>query len=314
MHTVAESPHPLAERVSELTERLRLLWWDCPTDAFPDCAVPDLAARDLREAALERLIAQASSATAARVTNAEERLALQQQSMAAFAAFAHEALGFEAAQLATLERGFMPALAAFAEAARRFDPTLSGADIFQAGRNVSILNSLQLMLGLPVALTPSITAYSLLYPYTDNYLDDPAIPATTKVAFNGRLRRRLQGEALQPANAHEQAVWALVAMIEGQYPRDACPAVYASLLAIQRAQERSVALLREPVSPYEVDVLGITLEKGGASVLADGYLVAGTLSPAQEELLFGWGAFLQLADDLQDVNSDAHDGLATVFA
>jgi hypothetical protein len=136
----------------------------------------------------------------------------------------------------------------------------------------------------------------------------------SKAAFNSRLRRRLQGEAVQPTNAHEQTVWALVAMIEGQYPRDAYPAVYASLLAIQRAQERSVALLREPVSPYEVDVLGITLEKGGASVLADGYLVAGTLSPAQEELLFGWGAFLQLADDLQDVSSDAHAGLATVFA
>ena len=35
------------------------------------------------------------------------------------------------------------------------------------------------LLGLPVEVTPAVFAYSMLYPYTDNYLDDPAIPRTT---------------------------------------------------------------------------------------------------------------------------------------
>ena len=63
-----------------------------------------------------------------------------------------------------------------------------------------------------------------------------------------------------------------------------------------------------------MDVLGISLEKGGTSVLADGYLVAGTLTPAQARSMFGWGAFLQFADDLQDVEQDRKDGLLTVFS
>ena len=90
--------------------------------------------------------------------------------------------------------------------------------------------------------------------------------------------------------------------------------MFESLLAIHRAQEKSLRLLRGRASPYEVDVLGISFEKGGASVLADGYLVAGALTPAQEEFAFGWGVFLQLVDDLQDVRQDATDGLLTVYS
>lgn len=76
----------------------------------------------------------------------------------------------------------------------------------------------------------------------------------------------------------------------------------------------SLRLLRRVVSPYEVDVLGISFEKGGASVLAHGCLVAGSLTPAQADILFGWGAFLQLVDDLQDVERDRRDSLSTVFS
>ena len=72
--------------------------------------------------------------------------------------------------------------------------------------------------------------------------------------------------------------------------------------------------MRPGASPYEVDVLGISLEKGGASVLADGYLVAGDLSAAQARFLFGWGAFVQLVDDLQDVTEDSRAGRLTLFS
>ena len=56
------------------------------------------------------------------------------------------------------------------------------------------------------------------------------------------------------------------------------------------------------------------MEKGGTSVLADGYLVAGALTPAQAECIFGLGVFLQLRDDLEDVEDDGACGLATVFS
>jgi hypothetical protein len=90
--------------------------------------------------------------------------------------------------------------------------------------------------------------------------------------------------------------------------------VYESLDAIHRAQTRSVLLMRSDEPPYAIDVLGISLEKGGASVLADGYLVAADLTRPQAGLLFGLGALLQLADDLQDVDDDVRSGTLTVFS
>ena len=92
------------------------------------------------------------------------------------------------------------------------------------------------------------------------------------------------------------------------------PQVYESLYAIHAAQARSVRLMRRDEPPYGVDVLGIAIEKGGASVLADGYLVAGSLTLPQARLLFGLGALLQLGDDLQDVEDDRAKGLATIFS
>jgi hypothetical protein len=157
-------------------------------------------------------------------------------------------------------------------------------------------------------------AYSMLYPYTDNYLDDPAISEKGKVAFNKRFGRRLEGQDVSPSNEAERKIYQMVGMIEGQFPRVQYPRVFESLLAIHQAQIKSVYLMRRGASPYEVDVLGISLEKGGASVLADGYLVAGDLREAQAAYMFGWGAFVQLGDDLQDVVQDAQDGLSTVFS
>ena len=117
-----------------------------------------------------------------------------------------------------------------------------------------------------------------------------------------------------PSNAHELNIWKLVGMIEGQYERARHPQVFESLSAIHRAQIKSVGLLHQDAAPYEVDVLGISFEKGGTSVLADGYLVAGSLNAAQREFMFGYGALLQLVDDLQDVHQDRQDGLLTVFS
>jgi hypothetical protein len=103
-------------------------------------------------------------------------------------------------------------------------------------------------------------------------------------------------------------------MIEGQFDRRLYPQVYASLMAIFRAQIKSLQLQLPHASPYEVDVLGLTFEKGGTSVLADGYLVAGSLTPFQREFSFYYGAFTQLMDDLEDVEQDRRDGILTVFS
>ncbi len=120
--------------------------------------------------------------------------------------------------------------------------------------------------------------------------------------------------AVQPANSVEGKIYDLVGLIEGQFDRQHHPEVYASLMAIYRAQVKSLRLQHPEASPYELDVPGLVFEKGGTAVLADGYLVAGSLTPFQRLFTFYYGAFTQFMDDLEDVERDRRDGILTVFS
>jgi len=202
----------------------------------------------------------------------------------------------------------------FVNQARQFDSTLTFHELFQACRNVWIMNGLQIVLDLPVKLTDSIFAYSLLYPYTDNLIDNSQISSIDKLMFSNNFYLRLDGKDPEPNNSTEKIVFSLVAMIESEYPRSAYPEVYDSLIAIHEAQTRSMQLIHSGNSLSETETLEICLAKGGASVLADGYLVAGKLSKDQEYFLFGYGAYLQLLDDIQDVEEDRTAGLETIFS
>ncbi len=306
---------PLADRVRALRWEHTDAWWNLPAGLPPLGATHSPGEQASHERHLDAFLAVLGREVEEPPADPEARAATQARIFAAFEDLAREALGFEDRHVrAVLSQGFTHMGVAFAQAARRFDPGISGADIFQATRNAWTMAALQLMLGLPVTLTPAVFAYSMLYPYTDNYLDDPAISSEQKRAFNERFARRLEGEDATPANANETRIYRLVGIIEGQYDRQACPQVFESLLAIHEAQTQSVRLMRPEASPYDLDVLGIALDKGGTSVLADGYLVAGTLTAEHTRFLYGYGAFLQLVDDLQDVEQDRAAGLQTIFS
>jgi hypothetical protein len=197
--------------------------------------------------------------------------------------------------------------------ARKFGPELIPESIYQGLRNVWIMNSLQLMMGLPVVITPSVFAYSMIYPYSDNLLDDAELSGEEKQEFSIRFNQRLHGEALVPVNFTELQLFRLVALIESQFPRNEFPEVYESLYAIQRGQTRSLELIN--CNGLEDAVIReICFEKGGASVLADGYLVAGRLTAEQERAVFGYGIYLQLLDDIQDAGEDTLAFTKTMFA
>ena len=202
----------------------------------------------------------------------------------------------------------------FVRQAKAFDAELSFNDIFQACRNMWIMNGLQLIMGIPMQVTPSIFAYSMLYPYTDNLIDDPTISSFEKLVFSERFRDRLSGVIFKPENRIESAIFRLVEMIETEYSRTDFPEVFNSLLDIHDAQTNSLKLIQFPDSLSEQETLKICLAKGGASVLADGYLVAGKLTVDQRYFLYGYGAYLQLLDDIQDVEEDHAAGLMTVFS
>jgi len=201
----------------------------------------------------------------------------------------------------------------FARWATDFDPEISGPDMAQALRNVWIANSLQMLLDRDVSLTPAVFAYSMLYPYTDNFLDDPCISPDRKRSLNRNLANWLAGTNETSADPHQQQVRRLVGMIEAQFDRRQFPSVFSSLQAIHAGQEGSLIQHDSSVHLTEPELIAISIRKGGASVLADGYLVCGCLDILEEDFCMGYGAFLQFLDDLQDVKSDLGAGHQTLF-
>ena len=199
----------------------------------------------------------------------------------------------------------------FVRRAREFDPAIPQDSLLQALRNIWVFCSLQRLAGKDLRLTPSAFAYSLLYPYTDNVFDDNRLPTLEKNHFAERVGLRLKGNALQAANPNEERVFALLGMIENEYPRVKFPLVHQSLEAIHRAQEKSTAQQSE-IDPNIM--LPLTLEKGGTSVLADAFLADVVADQNWFEVSFSYGCILQLIDDLQDADADFEAQGKTLFS
>jgi hypothetical protein len=242
-----------------------------------------------------------------------QKLQTQNRIAASFARFATAALDLPDHAVQLLTNDFLPVGTKLARWARQFDEGLSMADIIQASRNAWTACGLQPLLGESLGLTPSILGYSLLYPYTDNFLDRTDISSEEKRTFGERFQLRLEGAGHVAGNHHEASLWALVELIERQYPRALHPQVYQCLLAIHRAQQESVGQLGCDGATLG-DVLRMSCAKGGSSVLADACLARGEMDTDESRFAFEWGVLLQLGDDLQDVREDLERGSVTLFS
>jgi hypothetical protein len=304
-------PRSIAERVTQTVE----VWESCAQDRVPAGHEFTADEQEQREHAYDDALSavehELETASAKRPTDCggTERRVLN-----AFARFSASALHLEPEAIRLLNDEFIPVGLELSVLARRFDPTLSMAAIIQACRNAWTACGMQPLLGLPVKLTRSILGYSLLYPYSDNYLDQEGLAAETKLRFSRRFLSMLRAEAVVPANHLEAAIAALIGLIESEYPRADYPDVFDSLIAIHRAQENSIRQIAERESFEAADVLRLSCEKGGTSVLADACLLLPTLSADEIRFAFEWGVLLQLGDDLQDVQDDLERGSVTLFS
>jgi hypothetical protein len=156
----------------------------------------------------------------------KERIETQDRIVASFARFSATALNLEGETIKLLTNDFLPVGTRLARWARRFDASLEMPEIIQACRNAWTACGLQPLLGEHVGITPSILGYSLLYPYSDNYLDQEDVSAGAKLLFSERFRSLLCGERLLAPDHREVALWKLVQLIEGQYPRARYPQVF----------------------------------------------------------------------------------------
>lgn len=200
----------------------------------------------------------------------------------------------------------------FVKDAKEFDEQLSDEDIFQALRNVWIIWMLELLFDKPLHYHEAMFGYSMLYPYSDNFLDDPAHTSEDKKAFNTWFSRRLHGESLEVSSSLYACIDALVGKIEHHFPREQYPSVYDGLYMIQDAQIRSLLQYQQTNQQLIYD---ISVEKGGTSVIADGYLIDGVLNDEEYQFCVDFGFALQIVDDIQDQIEDGkheHETLATL--
>lgn len=201
----------------------------------------------------------------------------------------------------------------FAERAAEFDPAITDTDIHQALRNLWVFNVIQMTLGLEIRLTPSSFAYSMLYPYTDNGLDSASRTPDEKRAYVRWLSLWFERGPCPSYDDWTEKTAGLLRMIEEEYPRSEFADVQSSLQAIHRAQMKSLLLHANQPEEDEERLTAITIEKGGTSVLADGFLAAGQLRNDQADAFFKYGVVLQLIDDLRDIDEDRSAGHSTPF-
>ncbi len=267
-----------------------------------------------REEGMERFSKKIMEKSGSQALNPSNKKQVKEKFKENMMVYAKNVFNFSDDEIGVISgNGFTSATKEFMKMARKFDSTIQMDDIFQACRNLWIINSLQLLMNEPVIVTPSIFAYSMLYPYSDNYLDNPKVSKSEKLMFSLRFRRRLIGEHVIPANQNEKKIFDLVTLIELDWNRILYPRVYDSLIAIHDAQTKSICLMNDKSNLTESDLLSICIEKGGASVLADGYLINGSLTREQEWFCFGFGTFLQFVDDIQDIEEDIEGQLETMF-
>lgn len=199
----------------------------------------------------------------------------------------------------------------FIDKAREFDESLNQAQIWQAMRNYFIYAMIVEMQGEEQNAKDPILAYSLLYPYTDDYIDDKQVSAEDKKRYNRMIASRLNGEMVTPNNLLEEKTCRLLDMILNSYDGEKQRRIRGTLLELLEAQSKSISQQKKDITDSEI--LDISIRKGSASVLAD-YLFAASEWAMDEEIFYlKFGFLLQLVDDLQDIEEDRENGSHTLM-
>lgn len=199
----------------------------------------------------------------------------------------------------------------FIRRVREFDDTLDGGQIWQAMRNYLIYAMIVEMQGEKQHVGNPILAYSLLYPYTDNYIDNARISPKKKEKYNRMIGKKLRGEEAVPENPLEEKTCRLLDMIMESYEGEAQKKVAETLLHLLQAQKYSITQLEKDIK--EEEVLEISIWKGSTSVLADYLFATRRWAEDEEDFYLKFGFILQLADDLQDMEEDRKAGGHTLM-
>lgn len=199
----------------------------------------------------------------------------------------------------------------FVEQVRGFDQTLNQAQIWQALRNYLIYAILVDLQGEEQNAGEPILAYSLLYPYTDNYIDDERVSRQEKERYNRMIALKLNGGSMLAQNPLEEKTCCLLDMIAKAYKGTKRQKVEGVLLQLLEAQNRSIR--QQKMETMEAEILDISIWKGSSSVLADYLFSTEKWMEREEKFYLKFGFLLQLVDDLQDIEEDQRAGSCTLM-
>ena len=112
-------------------------------------------------------------------------------------------------------------------------------------------------------------------------------------------------------SALEEKTCRLLDMIGDAYEGEAKKKVIGTLLQLLEAQNYSIRQQKAGIS--EDEILGISIWKGSASVLADYLFATQDWREKEEGFYLRFGFLLQLVDDLQDMEEDKKEGSHTMM-
>src|SRR5208283_3189341 len=195
------------QRVDGHTTRYARLWE--AADVVTPCLGPavSLSEKLEREAHAERQLEEINGRLRGFPRSREKRGAWREALLNAARAAARSSLGLsdDGLRLFFTRKG-LEATRRFVSDARAFDAGISDESLFQALRNLWVVHCIQLLMGRETALSPAVFGYSMLYPWTDNYLDDPRLAAASKLEFGEWLGQRLRGLRVPPPDRHAAQV------------------------------------------------------------------------------------------------------------
>lgn len=292
------------QKIKELCDTAILENWKASSDVFPDFFVPLAAGMQQKnEQWLDEIQQEAKSIGKSR----RKGEALMLRFLTEEPILGARVLGMDTLQ------DFLKEMKSFHAQCLKFDASITKEALLQAFRNYSVYAVFLIMNGMPQHCHRAIAAYSLLYPYTDNVLDNSAYTTEQKKDMNHLIYARLNGRPALAAALEERKAAQLLDMLAEVYPYHSHPTLYDSLLLIYDAQLESQRQQNASLTLSAQEALCISAYKGGTSVLADRCLMPEPLREEEVAFYLGLGFFLQLCDDLQDVEEDMASHSRTLF-
>jgi hypothetical protein len=195
-------------------------------------------------------------------------------------------------------------------------PGLSKRDLKRAATNVWPCLCFQLLCGQEAHLTNAIIGMSLLYPLTDDLVDDPSMSKEAKFSFLHRFGELIAtGKSKHNGTKSEQDIWSMFSLIEGDFSRFRFPLIYRSLNDLLTAQGDSLRQAGGPRYDQRIpgfaDVWEVTLRKAALSILSDAYLVKGRLTDAEASFVAHFGVLTQYLNDARGLKNDLAEGQYT---